>query len=517
MTTTKRILAGDTSRFALGVNFQRDPDDGAGATREEAISWGGIEIWVLGQNLCAHLEDEIIVENAHWYLLPVLEWLSACWDNLFHEERLPNRVAGDDSWHSLQATSQAPPSLDETGEESWEDQWQRWWLRHSLLACRQGGLFPDVMFRRWRDRVEVSWGQRRLAGQPDRFRFLADDGFARLPVVYVANPIYSVMREAVDYLISQEPKSEQFTKLQEGLESLKKNRKELRLALLAGLGRTTAEQEQRWKKVTSQLASNPNAEKAVITVSEPAQLFLEGSCQAALMFGTTAPTIDEDDAMALAGKLIDLYAPGSESPELQDLVREELISDRSKRPWALGYDLAQEILEELSLPGGRDESVDIEKVYDSLGIFIDDLPLKDIDIRAVSIAGPDHRPSTILNPNNSKYLGNAGRRFTLAHELCHILFDRSEGARLAIASGPWAPSDLEARANAFAAMFLMPTELIRRLLPGLSTPLYTVAGVAELSAKMQTSFRATLEHLVNLGFLTPEQHDRIEIEFEAVV
>jgi Zn-dependent peptidase ImmA (M78 family) len=373
------------------------------------------------------------------------------------------------------------------------------------------------MFRRWRDRVEVSWGQRRLAGQPDRFRFLADDGFARLPVVYVANPIYSVMREAVDYLISQEPKSEQFTKLQEGLESLKKNRKELRLALLAGLGRTTAEQEQRWKKVTSQLASNPNAEKAVITVSEPAQLFLEGSCQAALMFGTTAPTIDEDDAMALAGKLIDLYAPGSESPELQDLVREELISDRSKRPWALGYDLAQEILEELSLPGGRDESVDIEKVYDSLGIFIDDLPLKDIDIRAVSIAGPDHRPSTILNPNNSKYLGNAGRRFTLAHELCHILFDRSEGARLAIASGPWAPSDLEARANAFAAMFLMPTELIRRLLPGLSTPLYTVAGVAELSAKMQTSFRATLEHLVNLGFLTPEQHDRIEIEFEAVV
>jgi len=44
-----------------------------------------------------------------------------------------------------------------------------WWLRHSLLACRKVVLFPDVMFRRWRDRLEISWGQRRLAGHPTTF------------------------------------------------------------------------------------------------------------------------------------------------------------------------------------------------------------------------------------------------------------------------------------------------------------------------------------------------------------
>jgi len=34
------------------------------------------------------------------------------------------------------------------------------------------------------------------------------------------------------------------------------------------------------------------------------------------MFGSVSPTVDADDAMALAEKLIDLYSPGSESVPL---------------------------------------------------------------------------------------------------------------------------------------------------------------------------------------------------------
>src|SRR5207244_4494618 len=101
MTTTKRILEGDTSLFAFAVTFQKDPDDEAGATREEALSWGGFEIWVERQDLCAHLEGDTVVTAAQWYLLPLFEWLSTCWDYLLHEERLPFRIAGDDSWRSL--------------------------------------------------------------------------------------------------------------------------------------------------------------------------------------------------------------------------------------------------------------------------------------------------------------------------------------------------------------------------------------------------------------------------------
>ena len=61
--TTKGILEGDTSRFAFGVAFQKDPDDGAGATREEALSWGGMQLWVEGQNLCEHREGGTIARS----------------------------------------------------------------------------------------------------------------------------------------------------------------------------------------------------------------------------------------------------------------------------------------------------------------------------------------------------------------------------------------------------------------------------------------------------------------------
>lgn len=511
---TKGILEGDTSRFAFGVAFQKDPDDGAGATREESLSWGGMQIWVEGQNLCVHREGDLLVEHAHWYLLPLFEWFSASWDNFLHEERLPLRVAGDDSWQSLQETAKSPPILDEQGEKIWDAKWQRWWLHHSILASRQGGLFPDVMFRRWRDRIEISWGQRRLAGQPDYFRFLAGAGFVRLQVADVAEPLFAVLRQAADYLVTHAPDSERFAKLREGLDSLKVARSPRRLALLAGLGETLDEQEKRWSEVIALLNTKPQAAQAALSGIDKTDLFVAGSCQAALMFGSVSPTIDTADALTLAGKLTDIYAPGSESPELLNLVREESIDDSNKRPWAQGYELAEEILDELSLPGRDDEWVDVQKIYEHLHICIDNMPLKDTGIRAVSIAGPEHRPSTLLNPNNGFHLGEAGRRFTLAHELCHILFDRGYGARLAIASGPWAPSDLEARANAFAAMLLMPSELVRRVARLLPIRPDTVDGVRRMASTMRTSFKAALEHLMNLNFLSEEDHDRIEAEVE---
>jgi hypothetical protein len=511
MSTRKVILEGDTSLFAFSVSFQNDPDNGASATREESLSWGGFAIWVEGQNLCVHREDDTLVEDAHWYLLPMFEWFVACWDYLLHEQRLPLRVAGEDSWRSLHATAKSPPALDEAAEEAWEVEWQDWWLRHSLRACRQGGLFPDVMFRRWRDLVEISWGQRRLAGQPDHFRFLAGEGFARLRVADVAVPLYSVLLQAVSYLVSLEPGSLCFNNLRASLDSLRSQRTSKRLALLAGLGFTAEEQERRWDEVVANNNKKPKPafEAAFTDGIEQKDLYLAGSCQAALMFGSLAPTIHTDDALALAGKLIDLYSPASASPELTALVRDEVIDDSRKEPWAQGYRLAEDILEGFSLPGDTEKWIDIHGIYSRLGIGIGVFFLKDRGIRAVSIAGPDHRPSTLLNPDHQTYLGEAGQRFTLAHELCHILFDRSYGARLAIASGPWAPSDVEARANAFAAMLLMPPNLIRRLIRHLGKPVNTVEGVREIADTMRTSFKATLEHLKNLNFLSQDEHDWI--------
>ena len=105
-----------------------------------------------------------------------------------------------------------------------------------------------------------------------------------------------------------------------------------------------------------------------------------------------------------------------------------------------------------------------------------------------------------------------GRHFTLAHELCHLLFDRSVGQRLAVASGPWAPPSLEQRANAFAAMLLMPTEAVRAVVAGMNEAIATEQGISSIARRLETGFSATLWHLRNLGFVDDSSVQRIEAE-----
>ena len=95
---------------------------------------------------------------------------------------------------------------------------------------------------------------------------------------------------------------------------------------------------------------------------------------------------------------------------------------------------------------------------------------------------------------NECYAPNAdevGRRFTLAHEFCHLLFDQDQGQALAVASGPWAPRAIEQRANAFAAMFLMPAFLLKQMLSGLTVPI-TMKGDVDDLAKHPTRRPITL-------------------------
>lgn len=67
-------------------------------------------------------------------------------------------------------------------------------------------------------------------------------------------------------------------------------------------------------------------------------------------------------------------------------------------------------------------------------------------------------PLVLLNENCARHADAEGKpmrsgiRFTLAHELCHLLIDRDSGSQLALVSGPWAPKAVEQRANAFAAV-----------------------------------------------------------------
>ena len=188
--------------------------------------------------------------------------------------------------------------------------------------------------------------------------------------------------------------------------------------------------------------------------------------------------------------------------------------------WAAGVGAPSPVVDVLIAHGGDPnarehvggESVDIERIIKQQGVTIVDRELSDRTIRAVAIDGERHRPGILVNSRNSINAHPFGRRFTLAHEFCHLLFDRDVGAHLAIASGPWAPQDVERRANAFAAMFLMPNELVRRAVSALAGSLETKDAVHNVANRLQTGFESTLWHLKNLGYIDDVTRQRIENE-----
>ena len=216
------LQVGDTRHFAIRLAFGPDPHDGRGADRDVSSSWGSFQLWADGRNLCAHIEEGERLDSVHWNLLPLIEWFAHNWNALFHEERLPARSAGASAWESLRKTRFPPPAVEADGAlvDKWYSDWQSWWHRHALRSASEGGLLPDVVFRRFRDSVEISWGNARSAGMSADFDFLEHAGAVRLSPQEVAVPLHQVLNEAVGYMESVNGESERLDALSATLHQL---------------------------------------------------------------------------------------------------------------------------------------------------------------------------------------------------------------------------------------------------------------------------------------------------------
>lgn len=512
MARSREIMRGRRDQFAVKVAFLPDPDNGRAATPEYSTSWGSLEIWVHGHNLCQHIEYGEPIESVHWYLLPLLQWLASNWDFLLHEERMPVKIAARDAWITMLRAADAPPGLSDDAAERWEEARYAWWKRHALHACREGGLLPNALIRRWRDRIELSWGGRPIAGAPEHFRFDAYHGCARLEPSEVVYVLFGVLDEASRHLHEEMPESQIFQQLVDDVAKLRTSDNRRRLGLLSGYRLDELEAANAWESVRSLFPPDIPAEIGnAIFGARSTDLIVEGSCQAALMFGSLAPSIDSDDARLLTQKLVEYFDPNGEAAALRELVRSEAVERTDDTPWDQGYQLAEELYEKLGVRFLNGSSIEIEAMFQHLQISIGQVALHDASIRAVAIAGPQHRPVVLLN-SSYEFGDTEPRRFTLAHELCHILHDRSYGAQLALASGPWAPLDVERRANAFAAMLLMPTELLEMVIGGISEPLDSTEAIWQIANTLRTSFVATLEHLRNLGFIDETTRDLLRMD-----
>lgn len=506
MSTTWERFAGREDLFGLRMTFRDDPDH-ASADPEVSASWGSFQLWAGGKNLCAHADQGETLESVHWYLLPLLEWLASNWDPLLHEERLPVAVEGATAVDSLRATAAPSEALPDTTAADQEDEWYEWWQRHAWRAARDGGPFPDLVLRRWRGQVELSWGESPLAGG-EGLTFMASSGSSRLDPVTLAAPLLEVLTEAADFLVSALPASERLAALHAAVADLRApERVGARMAWMAGLRNVGFSVRESWERVENVLAEgSAGARAAALDLAQEAGV-VRGSCQAALLFGAVAPDVSEGDVEQLARLLLEQYAPGTETQQLLT-VSEARPVPADVPPWQDGLDLANQLRDDLGLSAERPP--DVRVVLDRLGIDLVRRDLDDSAIRGVALASDDHRPTILVNGASVFGDSNEAERFTIAHELCHFLVDRGiEGRRLAVASGPWAPREVEQRANAFAAYFLMPPQGLWLETLRMDTSARTMAGAEHLATFFGVSVHAMIEHLPNIGLVTHADRTRL--------
>lgn len=511
---------GNRERFMLELSFETDPVMDQAAP-EQSASWGALKIWADGVNLCTHYEDGELRESVSWNWWPLLNWLEARWSPMLHEQALPIRNAHEWAASALLRVNH-PATFDRRG--GWDSDAEReaddWFQKHCLWSCREGGLVPNVVIRRFFDKAEISWTNDTAPGAPSHFKFQFDSRGIRLPVCEVAETLHQFLHHAASYVAAVANSGEARDLVTRIDHLLDVAHFPNRLGLLAGF----AEKAASYSTDFSQRLKNQGLALAAKTVElffpEPKSgLVVHGHCQGALMFGAVAPALNDQDRLTIASSMARHDIPATAN-RLGEFVAEISLSSEANHhnPWADGYQLAEEWREACGI--SIHENANLDNHLTALGVTIQNVELSDKSTSGAAILLQGRAPLILLNTLCARHRDSeghefySGRRFTLAHELCHLLVDHEEGADLALLSGPWAPKAVEQRANAFAAALLMPDERIEQAYEkiGVSPSDGDVESLIRAASILEVSPDALSYHLHNRRYIDSVQRDALRAQ-----
>ena len=491
----KFVTLGNTARF--GIQVRLIPEEASAIEPECSVhSWGEWRLWVSNFNLCAlQLETEegpVEVQEIRWFLAPLFRWIVDSWMPLLHEKRLPpGGRLGDSRPRFARAAYLA--MLQSAGDDFHRfPVWQDWAMRHCLRSAAEGGIFPDVFFQRMEDEVEISWGDRVQPGA-EAATFVVEDGVARATVDEVATTLFG----AVEWFLSQTETCESDWRadlVERWNETRRLPASEVALSWYLDSSPEPKSLTATFKTAMSKVGRS-------IELTE--QCWLGNLAPEVAMFGDLAPNISEE----AAARLLAEYFNAQTGEETREPLSAEIWSEEpawsTVSPWHSGYACALDVLHAVD-PDPDSGITKLEVMLTNLGITIKELSLGEEGPRGVALAGDGLRPTILVNVDDLKNKGR-GKRFTLAHELCHILFDQSRARSLAHSSTPWASPTVEQRANAFAAMLLMPPNRASR--PAVTTWADLKLCVNRMADRLQVSRIALKRHLSNINEIGPQELD----------
>lgn len=450
-------------------------DDSVGAARRE--SWGLFELWVRGVNLCAHEEQGEQIQAAHWYLLPVVEWIADNWNALFHEQRLPVPDADGAAATAARALSLLEASPDRSpagwGPASVDTddrlvQYQDWAGRHRLASAAPEGPLPEVWLRRTGGDVEVSLGEGRAELFDGELSWTAPPRTATVPVAEAARVTERAVRALLDELSERGACAARAGQALSRLDAVvSPAADDERLAWLVGL--------------RGDVGSGGSAGEPGRTRPVRCQPTRNRRCG-----GPDRRTAGAARRLAAAADRADVVGlpEGQAGGELGDATA------------AL-------------LPREDDQVAITRFIEEDLGLTITSVRLSDSSIRAVTLLHEDGRATIAVNAAYERGTARHVVRFTLAHELAHLVYDRAAAGRLAIASGPWTPARIERRANGFAAGLLMPEALLRLHTSREAGWPTEPATLARIAGRLGVGITTLTERLRNVGMLSRAAADAL--------
>jgi len=331
MTLWYRHLFGAVDEFAVEVGFMNDPDEGHGARPTMAASWGSLRIFVRGQEPTAAVgPDAESTGGVQWYLLPFLTWLAEGWDALLHESHVRFRRSAPTIATCLADASITFDPMG-NGSDAWEFQ-----ERHALVSAREGGIFPNIVFLRHGDSVEISWDDDdRPGGGP--LRFLQPIGSELVPVEAFAQVMYDLLKATADELHRHHP-SDEFAQLVQTVAAIENPgdvRRRERTAWLIGLRRNLSETLEFWTNLVARGIEIPDAADHGLFSSPGLP---------AMLFASINPTPSEGDLRTLASIPTQMQRM---SEEVLNLVRRTYCP--TSHPHRSGYGLALEARRRLGL------------------------------------------------------------------------------------------------------------------------------------------------------------------------
>jgi Zn-dependent peptidase ImmA (M78 family) len=492
------VSFGDPARFEIAARWTSNTEPRERLPQDGGWSTGDIRITVGHQVLTARRHNGEEYRHITWYLAPLLDWLLHQWTWMLHEETYawPERSGAPAAWAVFAALGRSIASSDET-EQAQYRAIQAWWVRHALRAADPSALYPDICLRRRGDDIEISWTGRQPVHAPDGFTLTSPPGYALFEVTAVATPLWQFLEWALQTAPHMtEMDRDALKEMRERFDQLKRTPlKALELRYLSN---------QAHDLLHSAKATVGLQNTSVLVRNVPAIAELD---PAVLMFGGLNPCIGAQDAAELI-RFLASHQNGTETKKLATLVNERL-SNPALLPYEEGYDLAEEVREEMGVPT-EEHDVNVHRILNDLGIKIEEVSLDTDSVRGVAIAGSNFAPAILVNTKSVFNQTRVGRKFTLAHELCHILFDRTRARKLSHVSGPWTAPRIEKRANAFAAMFLASRAATRAVFHE-----HGKDRTKEAAQALQLGHSAFVEHLYNLGLIDESEREQLRSKADA--